>query len=642
LQQRYMRVKSESNRIAYRTACKIANKKIKSSMVDYTKGLINSVCGDSKKLWKCCNDLLHRIPTSTQAQKISPDVFNNFFIRKVELIREKIIQSLRSIPSHSLPSPQVVEPVMSCFKEVSLQDVLRTISEIPSKSSSRDVLPTFLLKEMAHFFAPSIQRLCNLSLSRGVFPAGLKVGCITPLLKKQGMDAEDVGNYRPITSLSTLSKILERIAQDQLRPVIVGSDCFPVRQSAYRAAHSTESALLMVTSDIRDAMDKGSATCLLSLDISAAFDALDHSILLDRARDLFGLHGNALVWLASYLQGRTAITRSNGVLSSPLPLSTGVPQGSTLGPLLFALYVSPLCSLVEDFGVTFHQYADDTQLYIALSPGVDSLAILTRCADAVNTWFLTNYLMLNTSKTEAILFGTNAKLRTMSLQECVPFTETSPIALAKSIRLMGVTLDDELTMDAHVGEVVKTCNYHLRALRYIRGSLTKEVANTVACSLVLTRIDYCNSLLAGTSDINIRRLQQVQNRTARVVLRAGRQASSAPLLRALHWLPVQQRIHHKIGTLTYTALTQRQPRYLADLLNRESHARSHRSNEQDKLHVPRRRIEASRSSFTHSAPAVWNSISSYTKCAENRSTFSRRLKTELFSSLLSSSTDLGR
>jgi len=304
--------------------------------------------------------------------------------------------------------------------------------------------------------------------------------------------------------------------------------------------------------------------------------------------------------------------------------------------------VSPLGSLVEDLGVTFHQYADDTQLYIALSPGADSLAILTRCADTVNKWFLTNYLMLNTGKTEAILFGTNAKLRTMSLHECVPFTETDPIALAKSIRLMGVTLDDELTMDAHVGEVVKTCNYHLRALRYIRGSLTKEVANTVACSLVLTRIDYCNSLLSGTSDINIRRLQQVQNRTARVVMRSGRRASSVPLLRELHWLPVKQRIHHKIGTLTYTALTLRQPKYLADLLNRESHARSHRSNEQDKLHVPRRRIEASRSSFTHSAPAVWNSISSYTKCAENRSTFSRRLKTELFSSLLSSSTDLGR
>ena len=279
-----MRLRSEENRIAYRAACKLARAKIKFSMVEYTKGLITSAMGDSKKLWKCCNKLLHRAPRASQSQNISPDAFNTFFIRKVELIREKITNSLNSISSINLPKPQEIEPVMSHFKEVSLHDVLRIISDIPSKSSSRDALPTFLLKEMAQFFAPTILRLCNLSLCNGVFPAGLKVGCITPLLKKPGMDAAEVGNYRPITSLSTLSKILERLAQEQLRPVIVGSNSFPCRQSAYRAAHSTESALLVVTSDIRDAMDRGSATCLLSLDISAAFDALDHSILIERAK----------------------------------------------------------------------------------------------------------------------------------------------------------------------------------------------------------------------------------------------------------------------------------------------------------------------------------------------------------------------
>ena len=640
-ERRYMRVKSEENRVAYRAACKAAKIKIKSSMVTYTQGLINAAIGDSRKLWKCCNDLLHRAPRASQGLKIGPDVFNTFFIKKVELIRDKITHSLKSISSPSLLIPRVIEPVLSHFKEVSLQDILRVLSDIPSKSSSRDVLPTFLLKEMAPFFAPSLLRLCNLSFSKGVFPSGLKVGCITPLLKKPGMDVAEVGNYRPITSLSTFSKILERLAQEQLRPIIVGSDFFPGRQSAYRAAHSTESALLMVTSDIRDAMDRGSATCLLSLDISAAFDALDHSILIERAKNLFGLSGDALVWLTSYLQGRTAITCSNGVLSSPLPLLTGVPQGSTLGPLLFALYVAPLGSLVEDLGVTFHQYADDTQLYIALSPGVDSMATLTKCADTVNTWFLTNYLMLNTNKTEAILFGTSAKLRTLSLHECVPFTGTNPIAFAKSIHLMGVTLDPELSMDTHVGEVVNTCNYHLRALRHIRPSLTKEVANTIACSLVLTRIDYCNSLLYGTSDMNKKRLQRIQNRAARVVLRTSRRSPSVPLLRKLHWLPVEQRIHHKIGSITYTATTLQQPKYLADLLTKESHARSHRSNEQNKLQVPRRRLEASKSSFTHSAPTVWNSISGYCKGAEDRSTFCKRLKTELFSSLLSSSSDLG-
>ena len=159
--------------------------------------------------------------------------------------------------------------------------------------------------------------------------------------------------------------------------------------------------------------------------------------------------------------------------------------------------------------------------------------------------------------------------------------------------------------------------------------------------MILTRIDYCNSLLYGTSDSNKKRLQKIQSRTARVVLRSGRRASSIAVLSKLHWLPVEQRIIHKIGSITYTAMTQKQPKYLADMLNKESHARSHRSNEQNKLHVPRRRIEASRSSFTHSAPEVWNSISSYCKGSEDRPTFCKRLKTELFTSSLSSSATLG-
>ena len=173
-------------------------------------------------------------------------------------------------------------------------------------------------------------------------------------------------------------------------------------------------------------MDRGSAKCLLSLDISAAFDALDHSILIERARNLFGLSGVALVWLTSYLQYRTAITCTNGVLSSPLPLSTGVPQGSTLGPLLFALYVAPLSSLVEDLGVTFHQYADDTQLYIALSPGADSLAILTKCADTVNAWFLTNYLMLNTKKLRRSCSEPVRSFKHYPCRSVSPFQEPAP------------------------------------------------------------------------------------------------------------------------------------------------------------------------------------------------------------------------
>lgn len=633
----YRKNRTDLNRLAFRKASLKASVLIKASYHSYTTNLIDAVRHDPKKLWKQCHELLHsNIDRSPTKCGIAPDNFNNFFIEKVVLIRSKIATTLASLPPYLASySPPVVSR-LSEFPQVSLEDVLRVISDMPSKSSSQDVLPTFLLKELSYLFAPSVQYLCNLSFSSATFPSLLKTGCILPLLKKPSLDITDVGNYRPITSLSSLSKILERLALVQLRPLITGADCFPSMQSAYRAAHSTETALLKITSDIRSAMDTKAGTCLLSLDISAAFDALDHQVLLQRALDSFGLSHYALAWLKSYLTNRSAYTSVDGVRSTSCHLPTGVPQGSTLGPLLFAMYVAPLGSLVESMGVTFHQYADDTQLYIALNSVDECLAALSACAEKVNTWFLNNFLMLNTSKTEAILFGTGAKLRALKITECQPF-KSSPITFVKSIHLLGVTLDSELSMTKHVGEVIQTCNYHIRALKYIRPSLTSQVANTIACSLILTRLDYCNSLLYGTSDTNLHRLQVVQHRAARVVLGAGRISSASSLLLTLHWLPIASRIKYKVAVLAYNALSLGQPSYLANFLTRDTYERSHRSQEQNQLHVPMRGLGSAAGSFAKSAPAVWNDISLRTKESSNKYIFGKRLKREFFTGILSSS-----
>jgi hypothetical protein len=267
----------------------------------------------------------------------------------------------------------------SNFAKVTTQQAADVINAIKNRTFPVDFIPTSLLKELEHHFAPSIALLANLSFSQGVFPDGLKTGKISPILKKKGLDINIAANYRPITSLGTLSKILERLALLQLRPVITGSAGFFGGQSAYRAAHSTETALLKVTADVRVNMEGSSTTCLLSLDISAAFDVLDHATLVKRARDTFGISGIAQSWLASYLACRRSYVSigggshpDSGLFSCP----RGVPQGSTLGPVLFALYVSPVGFLAEGMGVSCHQYADDTQLYLRLSAGVDNIAAL--------------------------------------------------------------------------------------------------------------------------------------------------------------------------------------------------------------------------------------------------------------------------
>jgi len=328
----------------------------------------------------------------------------------------------------------------------------------------------------------------------------------------------------------------------------------------------------------------------------------------------------------------------------------GVPQGSILGPILFALYVSPIGSLITQLGACYYQYADDTQLYIELSSGRDSASILTNCADRLNLWFLRNKLLLNTSKTECILFGTGARLRNTDprvLETCIPFTGTS-LPIRDSIHILGVTLDSELSMNKHVSETVASCNAHLRALRHIRPSLPLKVAVSLSCAIVQTRLDYCNSLLYASSSQNITSLQRVQNNLARVVFRTHRRASAGPLLQRLHWLPIASRIRYKIATLTHSVIHTGSPAYLSELISPSVKTRATRGHydqtsanpslgigpESQLLHEPRWKLASERPSFRFSSPEVWNSLPHALRLVTSPSAFRSALKTQLFTSQL--------
>ena len=204
-------------------------------------------------------------------------------------------------------------------------------------------------------------------------------------------------NYRPVSNLSFLSKILEKVVASRLNSHINSSHISNHYQSAYRKLHSTETALLKIHNDILSSMDDGKVTALTLLDLSAAFDTIDHTILLRRLDDWFGVGGKALDWFKSYLTGRSQRIKLGNCLSSKSDLSFGVPQGSVLGPLLFTLYTTPLSSLISGYSIPHHLYADDSQLYISFSSSDSAVALngLQLCLASVQSWMSTNKLKLN-------------------------------------------------------------------------------------------------------------------------------------------------------------------------------------------------------------------------------------------------------
>ena len=471
-----------------------------------------------------------------------------------------------------------------------------------------------------------------MSFAEGVFPSTFRSAVVTPLIKKPGLDTDCPSNYRPISNLNNISKILERLFLARLQPHVIATPNFNQLQSAYRPHYSTETALVLTLNNIYNSADNSKPTLLVSLDLSAAFDTIDHSILLNRLQASFGVTGYTLSWLSSYLSNRSQTVRIGQSTSASTLLESGVPQGSVLGPILFSLYVSPIGQLVSSFGIEHQQYADDTQLYISLcsSNHTSGITKLESCLTSLNSWFHLNGLCLNPTKSDAILFGTHQRLSRFPPVPAVNIAG-SIITLSDKITTLGVTLDSTLTFKQHVSSVCKSANYHLRALRHIRPVLTDEMAMSIAVALIQSRLDYANSILYHTAASNITKLQRIQNTAAHLVLPYSH-LSANDTLTQLHWLPISRRIEFKLATITYKLLNTEQPSYLRSLIHYDNPVRQLRSSVQRRLHVPAVKTTIGDRAFSSASPNVWNSLPLSIRLAPSLLSFKNKLKTFYFNS----------
>ena len=356
--------------------------------------------------------------------------------------------------THKTPIAQPVNGLISNalvkFRPLSCDDVLKIVLSSPAKTCDADPIPTELLKSVLLAIIHLLTKLVNQSLQTGEFPDELKQALVIPLLKKLSLDLI-TKNYRPISNLPFVGKLLERCVIDQLLEHICTNNLMEPLQSANRPHHSTETALLKVKTDILKAMDNQEVACLVLLDLSAAFDTIDHKILLERLENYFGITGTALRWIKSYLTNqsqRVIIGDANttGAKSSSISLECGVPQGSALGPILFTLYTSPLSQICSS-KVHYHLYANDQQLYLSFKPdptGVqpaqdDCIHRMEGCVDEIKEWMASNMLKLNEEKTEFIVFRTHQQLK--KLQNITIRIGNTNIIPVDHVRDLGFIMD---------------------------------------------------------------------------------------------------------------------------------------------------------------------------------------------------------
>ena len=586
----------------------------------------------SRDTFAVLNTLLHKstehpLPAHNNLSDLT-ESFASYFGDKVATVR----QAFDPVQDFSLINKRANLITLDAFRPVSVSELNKLVSLSASKSCSMDPIPTWLLKKCPTLM-PFLCDIVNDSLASGHVPSTLKSAHVIPALKKPSLNPNDFKNYRPISNLACISKIIERSVSSQLKEHCALNKIDMYYQSAYKVNHSTETALMRVQNDLLKAVDSQGGAVLVLLDLSAAFDTIDHQVLLRTLQEHIGITGTALSWFRSYLSDRHQSVKIGKTVSKSRPLPYGVPQGSVLGPQLFSIYTLPLHSVIEESNMSYHLYADDTQIYFAFNP---KCAISTEnmkqtidsCTAHIGQWMTKNCLKLNSDKTEVLI------LTKPSVSQIVPSLTICGLTVHGSdcVRDLGVYYDHLLKLDTHIRAVCKKAFYQIHLIHRIRKFINEDAARTLVQTNVISLIDYCNGLLIELPASLLGLLQRVQNSAARVVKRLPMSCHITPVLKELHWLPVKFRVDYKVLLLTFKSLNGLAPDYLSDLLTPYRPNRTLRSASENLLTVPSCKTKSfGGRAFEVSAPALWNSLPSEMRKITSVDFFKRRLKTFLFS-----------
>jgi hypothetical protein len=382
--------------------------------------------------------------------------------------------------------------------------------------------------------------------------------------------------------------------------------------------------------DLVCAIGSHKAVLFEALDLSAAFDTVDHSLLASVLLRL-GVRGTVTKWFKSYLLGREQQVKMKNVTSGSQELTCGVPQGSVLGPLLFSLYSASLGQVIRKHHVQYHFYADDSQLWLPFNPDELDAAvdIMQSCLHDVSLWMAHHKLKLNVTKTEFLVISSAHHARVHDLERPIVIESESIAPSSGAVRNLGVLIDPRLSMETFITHVCKGCFFWIHNINRIKRYLDFEAMEKLIHCFITSKLDFCNSLFLGLPATQLQRLQRVQNAAARILTCTLKREHIRPVLFQLHWLPMEARVVFKVLLLIHKSLIQNGPKYIKDLLIPEENGDDRRSSDLLKVPFTRSALLFDRA-FSIAGPRLWNQLPAKIRAIKNTDHFKRELKTHLF------------
>ena len=495
---------------------------IRKAKADFVREKLEENRNDSKKFWNSINSLL------PGKNKTSQGIFLNDENQE-EIIRDKIPDYMNDYFSNiganlakkfTNDERVVRDTVVDVNKQhyalpdfiASEIELLKLIQDINvNKSSAIENLSSKVLKEA--FFAQThrLQTNFNLSFSEGYIPESWKSATIVPLHK--GGDSKDVNNFRPVSLLPIQGKLIEKIVHQRMMAHFENNSLLDQRQGGFRKNHSTTDTTIKFVNDIYEALNLGQITIAVFIDLRKAFDTVIH-IILSKNLKLLGIKNKNLDWVKNYLENRSQKTLVNGINSSSLPVSCGVPQGSVLGPLLFLVYINDMSKSLKLS--KYCLYADDTVLYHTGDNIEEIRDNLQEDLDQYSSWCSKNFLSLNVKKTKFVIFGTRQRTKNIDHVDL----KMNGISIYKEpyYKYLGILLYSGLNYKQHVDQCVNIVSHKIYVLSKIRRFIDEKTSIFIYKSMIAPIIDYGDVVYMGGMSSNLSRLQKLQNRALRICL----------------------------------------------------------------------------------------------------------------------------
>lgn len=632
----YLKHKTDRTLNYYKRYKNTLTKLIAAAKKQYYTNRIHSAQTNARKIWSTIKELITNNSQNPQTdhfvidgQHVSnptqiADAFNTFFTNIGPSLSSKIPHS-DTDPLSLLQTNTTIPSIF--FSPTSDQEITNIVNQLKPASPGYDMINTRILKHILPTITNPLTHIINISLLHGQVPDQLKIAKVVPIYKAN--DTTLVSNYRPISVLPIFSKIFEKVIATRLETHLTNNNILAPTQFGFRKHHSTQHAITIFTEKLYDSLNKHHTSIATFLDLSKAFDTINHSILLSKLA-VYGIRGTPLQWFNSYLTNRKQYVTYKHTKSSTRSITCGVPQGSILGPILFILYINDLPK--QSNILHYLLYADDTNLLITGKDLPNTIQILNNELNNIHTWLQVNKLSINLSKTNYMIF-TNSKLP----QHLPPIKiNNTDITLVTRTKFLGITIDDKLNWKPHIALIKNKISKHIGIFYRLRHAVPKHILQTLYNSFILPHLSYGITSWGNTYPTHLKTLTTLQKKIIRLITFSHYRTHTPPLFKQLKILPLTSLYNYYLSLFAYKTTHLTVPTPIHEILTTRDNTHSYATRSTQHLPIFFHLHRISKMGVKYNLSRYYNNLPETIKHSTSYFVFKKKLKLFLLNQITSS------